>query len=80
MCRRRKTRRARFFCITACWMRIRFFEDHDELYWNVTGNEWENPIDLVTARIELPDGVTGLHAIAYTGMIRFARTGRAGRH
>src|SRR6202050_4214623 len=47
---------------------LRFFQDHDELYWNVTGNEWENPIDLVTAHIELPAGVTGLHAIAYTGV------------
>jgi Predicted membrane protein (DUF2207) len=48
---------------------IRFFADHDELYWNVTGDDWENPINLVTARIELPEGVTGLHAIAYTGII-----------
>lgn len=48
---------------------IRFFADHDELYWNVTGDEWENAINLVTARIELPEGVTGLHAIAYTGFI-----------
>jgi uncharacterized membrane protein len=47
---------------------LRFFQDHDELYWNVTGNDWENPIELVTAHIELPAGVTGLHAIAYTGV------------
>jgi len=24
----------------------RFFEDHDEFYWNVTGNDWPVPIDL----------------------------------
>ena len=47
----------------------RFFEDHDELYWNVTGEEWQDPIDRVTARIELPEGVSGLHAIAYTGFV-----------
>jgi uncharacterized membrane protein len=47
---------------------IRFFADHDELYWNVTGDEWQNAVELVTARIELPEGVTGLHAIAYTGV------------
>jgi uncharacterized membrane protein len=47
---------------------IRFFADHDELYWNVTGDEWQNAIELVTARMELPEGVTGLHAIAYTGV------------
>jgi uncharacterized membrane protein len=46
---------------------IRFFEDHDELYWNVTGAEWDAPIRTASAKIELPDGVTGLHAIAFTG-------------
>ena len=23
---------------------IRYFDDHDELYWNVTGNFWQFPI------------------------------------
>ena len=46
---------------------LRFLEDHDELYWNVTGDEWEAPIDLVTAHITLPDGTTGVRAISYTG-------------
>ena len=30
-----------------------FFEQHDELYWNVTGNEWAFPIDKATAAIRL---------------------------
>jgi uncharacterized membrane protein len=47
---------------------IRFFDDHDELYWNVTGDEWDVPIRSASARIELPNGVTGLHAIAFTGV------------
>lgn len=47
---------------------LRFFDDHDELYWNVTGNEWEAPIGNASAKIELPSGVTGLHAAAYTGV------------
>ncbi|MGH9710888.1 MAG: DUF2207 domain-containing protein, partial [Candidatus Acidiferrales bacterium] len=46
---------------------LRFFPDHDELYWNVTGNEWQMAIENATARIELPTGVTGLHAEAFTG-------------
>src|SRR6185437_11556072 len=46
---------------------LRFFPDHDELYWNVTGNEWEMAIENATARIELPASVTGLHAEAFTG-------------
>ena len=36
---------------------IGFFEQHDELYWNVTGNGWNFPIDRVSAVIELPDAV-----------------------
>jgi uncharacterized membrane protein YgcG len=47
---------------------LRFFDDHDELYWNVTGDDWDAPIESASAHIELPAGVTGLHAIAYTGV------------
>lgn len=46
-----------------------FFEDYDELYWNVTGSGWRLPIDSVVARVRLPgngsnvlrdyDGYTG---------------------
>jgi uncharacterized protein (TIGR04222 family) len=46
---------------------IRFQKDYDELYWNVTGDEWDAPIDLVTARITLPSDASGVRAIAYTG-------------
>ena len=34
-----------------------YFDDHDELYWNVTGNGWEFPMDKVTATVHLPAGV-----------------------
>ena len=34
-----------------------FFSDHDELYWNVTGNDWKFPIDVATATILLPSAV-----------------------
>ena len=30
-----------------------FFDEHDELYWNVTGNNWDFPIDKATAKIRL---------------------------
>jgi hypothetical protein len=45
------------------------FDDHDELYWNVTGDEWEVPIGEATATVTLPPGLSlaGLQAIAYTG-------------
>jgi uncharacterized membrane protein YgcG len=45
-----------------------FFKEHDELYWNVTGNGWEFPLDRVTATVALPSGAAVLSAEAYTGM------------
>ncbi len=46
---------------------VKFFEDHDELYWNVTGDEWDVPLDDVSAEIMLPSGVTGVRASEFTG-------------
>ncbi len=40
---------------------IGFFEDHDELYWNITGNEWLLPIQHVSARVYAPASTT-VHA------------------
>ncbi len=46
-----------------------FFESHDELYWNVTGNGWRLPIDKVTATVTLPQQLDPhkIHVEAYTG-------------
>ncbi|MDA8239025.1 MAG: DUF2207 domain-containing protein [Nitrospiraceae bacterium] len=46
-----------------------FFSDHDELYWNVTGNGWEFPIDEASASVMLPDGAAdkGMSLEGYTG-------------
>src|SRR6266852_3812476 len=46
---------------------LRFFEDHDELYWNVTGDEWDVPIQAVSARVVLPEGATGIRVNVFTG-------------
>src|SRR5713101_6451258 len=46
---------------------LRFFEDHDELYWNVTGDEWDVPIQSASAHIILPAGTTGIRANPFTG-------------
>jgi len=46
---------------------LKFFDEHDELYWNVTGDEWEVPIERARAVIRLPAGVTGLRSYAFTG-------------
>ena len=46
-----------------------FFTDHDELYFNVTGNEWDFPIDSASAAVTLPEGATDatINREAYTG-------------
>src|SRR5882724_4339853 len=31
-----------------------FYKDHDELFWNVTGNGWDFPIDTASATVHLP--------------------------
>ncbi len=46
---------------------LRFFDEHDELYWNVTGDEWEVPIESASAHVQLPDGVSGVRATAFRG-------------
>ncbi|MDX1518398.1 MAG: DUF2207 domain-containing protein [Woeseiaceae bacterium] len=46
-----------------------FFDDHDELYWNVTGFDWAFPIDRATATVRLAFGVprSEIGFEAYTG-------------
>ena len=46
---------------------VRFFEDHDELFWNVTGNAWMFPIDRATATITLPQGGRIGDTVSFTG-------------
>lgn len=48
---------------------IGYFEDHDELYWNVTGNGWVFDIQNATAIVHLPEK-TDMNEVeyeAYTG-------------
>lgn len=47
---------------------IRFFDDHDELYWNVTGNDWYLAIEKASFRVGLPNGVPFTDHYAYTGV------------
>ncbi|MBC7283182.1 DUF2207 domain-containing protein [Hoeflea sp.] len=46
---------------------LRYFDDYDELYWNVTGNFWSFPILSAEARVELPEGARAEQVFAYTG-------------
>lgn len=48
---------------------VRYFENHDEFYWNVTGNDWPVPIDHAEAFVTLPQTAAGsLRAQAFTGV------------
>lgn len=46
---------------------IRFFDEDDELYWNVTGNFWPTSILHASAEIHLPTGTTANKITCYTG-------------
>ncbi len=44
---------------------VNYFDDHDELYLNITGNGWEVPIQNVETTINLPGTITDYRC--YTG-------------
>lgn len=47
----------------------KFFDDHDEFYWNVTGNDWEVPIESASSYIYFPPEAAGqLRAQAFAGV------------
>lgn len=49
---------------------IRYFDNHDEFYWNVTGNDWEVPIQAASANVTLPPKAADavVRAQAFTGV------------
>ena len=46
---------------------LRFFDDHDELFWNVTGDQWPYPIRAARATVTLPGRLVNVRANAFTG-------------
>ena len=52
-----------------------FFENHDELYWNVTGVEWAFPIDSASATVAFGFDVSAndITAEAYTGAYGYTK-------
>ncbi len=47
---------------------LTYFSDHDELYWNTTGNDWTVPIVHSTSGVELP--VAAVQTACYSGPLR----------
>jgi len=49
---------------------VTFFEDHDELYWNVTGEQWRVPIQNAGANVYFDkDIIDGVKTSCYTGAV-----------
>ena len=53
---------------------INYFDDHDELFWNVTGNNWQVPIEHSTAYFALDNffaeaSLDDFQVICYTGLL-----------
>ena len=50
---------------------ILFFDDHDELYWNVTGNDWKARIQSASADVDLEvkNKSKQMWAAGYTGVL-----------
>jgi uncharacterized membrane protein YgcG len=46
---------------------LKFWEEYDELYWNVTGDEWEIPIQAASAVVVLPEGAQNTRTASWTG-------------
>ena len=51
---------------------INYFSDHDELYWNATGNEWQRPIQQAKVTIDLSEldypQITNSNVACYSGI------------
>jgi len=62
------TRGAHTYTIRYTMTRMgRSFADHDELYWNSTGNYWAFPILESVTRLTLPEGASIRDLVGYTG-------------
>ncbi len=58
----------RFYIITYRATRaVAHLEDVDEIYWNVTGNEWNIPIQYIHADVKLPPSVASTQWACYLG-------------
>jgi len=44
-----------------------YFEDYDELYWNVNGFGWDFRIEQISATIQIPENAAFLQFACYTG-------------
>lgn len=53
---------------------VGFFDKYDELYWNVTGNQWAFPIERASVVIILPKDTRFMQFATYTGRLGSKKT------
>ena len=53
---------------------IGFYDGHDEIYWNVTGNDWQFVIEQASATVRLPPGAAATKLTVFTGAYGAAGT------
>jgi len=46
---------------------VGFYDDHDELYWDINGDQWGQPFQHVTANIRLPNGLQSQEQACFAG-------------
>ncbi len=46
---------------------IEFYDEYDEIYWNVIGHDVQFPIEQASARVRPPQGATVIQEAGYTG-------------
>lgn len=51
------------------WGSIIYFENFDEIYWNVTGNDWQVPILKTESKVMLPNNVFPIQQSCYLGAV-----------
>ena len=47
---------------------VGFFDEYDELFWNVVGHDWVFPFEHVSATLHPPDGSEAIQWSCYTGI------------
>lgn len=57
------------------WNVLRKYENHDELYWNVTGDNWNFPILKTSAQVYLPQDVQITAEKSFTGKTNSKNSG-----
>ena len=51
-----------------------FFDDFDEIHWNVNGNGWAFPVDSISALVHLPTNAEVKQLACYTGVMGSTET------